>query len=178
MENESMGTRLKYARAQKKLTQRNVCEELGIPNSQTLSAYERDNNVPPCEMLKKLAVLYSVSTDWLLFGSEGIVQKEKSPFDYLSQIVEGVDKLGLALKMAAIEEDPYEPALKSMCIQLYDAKYPTIHKFSEVWWQFRHLRDNGSIRLADYELLLNNHLQDIRGTLTNDVSSEELPWQP
>lgn len=61
----SLGERLKNARTKKDYTQEHAANLLGI-TFQALSNYERGVRDPDPEMLKKMADLYNVSTDWLL----------------------------------------------------------------------------------------------------------------
>lgn len=65
----ALGDRLKKARENKRYTQMDVAIKLGISNG-TLSGYERDYRDPDTDTLKKLADLYEVSPNYLLFGSE------------------------------------------------------------------------------------------------------------
>lgn len=61
----SLGARLKRERERRGWSQIYVAEKLGITNS-VLSNYERDYRDPDTTMLKKIAELYEVSTDYLL----------------------------------------------------------------------------------------------------------------
>ncbi|MEW6663028.1 MAG: helix-turn-helix domain-containing protein [Bacillota bacterium] len=61
----SLGQRLKEARTKKGLTQDEAAKRLGI-TFQALSNYERDVRDPDTTLLKNMAELYSVSTDYLL----------------------------------------------------------------------------------------------------------------
>jgi len=69
-----LGSRLKKARENKRLTQQEVADKLGVSNG-AISGYERNYRDPDTEMLKKLAMLYDVSVDYLT----GNVIREKSP---------------------------------------------------------------------------------------------------
>ena len=59
------GLRLKASRKDKKLTQNQVAELIGTTKS-SISGYENNTSFPPIEILKKLALLYEVSCDYLL----------------------------------------------------------------------------------------------------------------
>lgn len=61
----SLGERLKQARKQRKLTQPNVEKLTGI-NYKTLSNWETNFYRPNVDDLKKLALLYNVSIDFLM----------------------------------------------------------------------------------------------------------------
>ncbi|MFG3612419.1 helix-turn-helix domain-containing protein [Rummeliibacillus stabekisii] len=67
----ALGERLKKARNLKKLTQMDAAKKLGITNG-ALSGYERNYRDPDTEMLKKIADLYDVSSEWLLGRSENM----------------------------------------------------------------------------------------------------------
>lgn len=61
----SLGERLRLAREKKELTQVAVFKKIGIHNK-TLSGYENNVASPDPESLKDLALLYDVSSDYLL----------------------------------------------------------------------------------------------------------------
>jgi transcriptional regulator with XRE-family HTH domain len=63
----TFGTRLKQARTQKKLTQNEVADKLGIDYT-TISKYENNKSQPDNEILRELADMYEVSLDWLILG--------------------------------------------------------------------------------------------------------------
>lgn len=65
MEYLGLGERLKTLRKSKALTQKQIAERIGIAVS-TLSGYELEEKHPQYGILKKLAKLYGVSTDYLL----------------------------------------------------------------------------------------------------------------
>lgn len=65
------GARLKDLRESRKLTQLEVADKLNIENS-TISGYERNVTTPSLDVLKKLALFYNVSADYLL----GITDRE------------------------------------------------------------------------------------------------------
>lgn len=63
----TFGIRLKQARKNKRLTQNEVADQLGIDFT-TVSKYENDKSQPDNETLREIAVLYDVSLDWLITG--------------------------------------------------------------------------------------------------------------
>lgn len=63
----TFGTRLKQARANKKLTQHEVADKLGIDYT-TISKYENNKSEPDNEILREMAVIYEVTLDWLISG--------------------------------------------------------------------------------------------------------------
>ena len=62
---QSLGARLKQARTDKHMTQKEVAEYLRI-SSVTYLRYEKAQREPSLELLAELAVFFGVSTDYLL----------------------------------------------------------------------------------------------------------------
>lgn len=60
-----MGDKLRSLRMEKKLTQKQVAERIGLAIS-AVSSYESNNRYPSYEALIKLARMFHVSTDYLL----------------------------------------------------------------------------------------------------------------
>lgn len=164
MEGNTIGKRLKAARG--KMTQADVCDKLGIPSVQTLSAYERDVNSPTVDTLKKLSMLYKVSTDWLLFGSECSAQNEKDPLHYLSSLVEAIDYFSFAFS----GESPPGSYGNQISIDLCSTDYSAIDRFAGEWMQLRKLRDGHILSKEDYEILLKKRFD------TLDFSETKLPF--
>lgn len=96
MADKEIGFRLKEARNAAKLTQKDVCKTIGIPQTQTLSAYESGVNNPPIDILKSLSQLYQVSIDWIAFGEDSSLFERKKTADYIAELFKIVDKLGLS----------------------------------------------------------------------------------
>lgn len=61
----NMGNKLKTLRTQKKLTQKQVADRIGLAIS-AVSSYEAGTRYPSYEVLLKLARIFHVSTDYLL----------------------------------------------------------------------------------------------------------------
>jgi transcriptional regulator with XRE-family HTH domain len=59
------GLRLRDLRKKKKLSQSQVAERLNVTKS-SISGYENNTINPPNDMLVKLALMYNVTTDYLL----------------------------------------------------------------------------------------------------------------
>ena len=57
--------RIKELRIDNKLSQNQLAEKLGTTNS-TICDWERGRTEPDLEMLKKLALLFSVSADYII----------------------------------------------------------------------------------------------------------------
>ena len=60
------GNKLKELRMQNGLTQQQLATQLGVTKS-VISFYERKDRTPSPELLRKMAVLFKVSTDFLLY---------------------------------------------------------------------------------------------------------------
>lgn len=65
----NLANRLKEARKNKRYTQKEVSEKLGISIG-TLSGYERSYREPDIKTIKRLAELYDVSSAWLMDEEE------------------------------------------------------------------------------------------------------------
>lgn len=76
-----LGERLRKLRLERKLTQREVAEQLGIGVS-TLGMYEGGWREPDLDTLMKLARFYGVTTDYLV----GVDDSELSPEDQLRRL--------------------------------------------------------------------------------------------
>lgn len=64
-----LGTRLKYLRTQKKLTQKQLAEKINVTHV-SISGYESGNRSPDTDTLQRLADFFEVSTDYLLGRSD------------------------------------------------------------------------------------------------------------
>jgi transcriptional regulator with XRE-family HTH domain len=71
---ETIGQRLRALRVAHNLTIPDVNQKTGISKG-NLSAIETDKNNPSANALMQLAVLYGVTTDWILFGEKINLEK-------------------------------------------------------------------------------------------------------
>lgn len=154
-ENSGICERLREARAKAGLTQEQACKQARIPKTQTLSTYERGTSTPRLDTLMELVKLYGVSADWVLFGKERVNEdnRQKSPAEYLAQLVEAVDRLGLEIGAYSNFGGDIQTEIK-MC----SSKYIEIDTFSDVWCKYRKLVDDGSLDRVDYELLIEKRI--------------------
>ena len=60
-----LGERLKELREERKLTQKQLAQQLGL-NSVTYLHYEKSQREPPLTILASMAKFFDVSTDYLL----------------------------------------------------------------------------------------------------------------
>ena len=95
-----LGERLRKLRLERKLTQREVAEQLGIGVS-TLGMYEGGWREPDLDTLMKLARFYGVTTDYLV----GVDDSELSPEDQLR-------RLGAYLRGSGATEEDVELILQ------------------------------------------------------------------
>ena len=75
-----IGSKIKAARLEKKLTQEQVAELLGV-SRQTISNWENEKSYPDIISVIKMSECYDVSLDYLLKGE----QKMKTYYDYLEE---------------------------------------------------------------------------------------------
>lgn len=64
MDND-IGNAIKYYRELRHMTQAQLAEKLGI-TQRNVSYYENGERVPPADILKKIAILFNISVDYLL----------------------------------------------------------------------------------------------------------------
>ncbi len=93
-----LGVRLATLRKEKKKTQKEMAEYLGITRP-AYTAYERGNRHPDYEMLNKLADYFGVQTDYLLGRTDK--REVSSPDDKLSK----KDERDIAKRMEKLRED-------------------------------------------------------------------------
>ena len=75
-----IGSKIKAARLEKKLTQEQVAELLGV-SRQTISNWENEKSYPDIISVIKMSDCYEVSLDYLLKGE----QKMKTYYEYLEE---------------------------------------------------------------------------------------------
>lgn len=114
----TLGDRLKEARKIKKYTQMEAASKLGITNG-ALSGYERNYRDPDTEMLKKLANLYEVSTEWLLGNSSSKSKPNKKDELDIAKRMEQLrydlqNAEGLAFEGEPMSEEAKESLLEAM----------------------------------------------------------------
>lgn len=93
-----MGEKLKSLRIEKKLTQKQVAERIGLAVS-AISSYESGTRYPSYDSLIKLACIFHVSTDYLLgITSKRTIDATGLSDDEIELISQLVDKLRLKEK--------------------------------------------------------------------------------
>jgi len=73
---ETLGTRLKQLRKEKKLTQQQLAEAIGVSKTSVIY-WEKDENTPKHESLKALAKNLSTNVEWLLTGKKIVSQSSQ-----------------------------------------------------------------------------------------------------
>lgn len=73
-ERRGLGLRLKAAREAKKLTQQDVARELRVTTYKTVSAWETGRGLPDALMIKRLAKLYGVSAESILWENAPTIE--------------------------------------------------------------------------------------------------------
>lgn len=113
----NLGARLKKARENKRLTQQEVANHLGVSNG-AISGYERNYRDPDTEILKKLADLYEVSLDWLHDRKE-----KESEYTLPEEVLLDVIKKAEAEYNVNLRDDPVvESALRDLIQNLAKMK--------------------------------------------------------
>ncbi len=88
----TISERIRLLRQERKWTQAELAEHLGIHQKQ-VSAYERDVNLPSTDILIKIAEVFDVSLDYLAFESKGRTAKLNIQDRELLRRFEMVDNL-------------------------------------------------------------------------------------
>ena len=116
-----LGHRIKALRKERKSTQKDIAQVLGITYQQ-LNNYECGQNLPPAEMLVKIARTLGVTADYILTGENPIGMPvsntrllerfralEKFPLQDLETVITLIDAM-VARRMAAVAANPFQTA--------------------------------------------------------------------
>lgn len=112
-----LGSRLKKARENKRLTQKDVAAKFGISNG-AISGYERNYRDPDSDTLTQLADLYEVSLDWL----KGRDQKESEytlPEEVMVRIIKEAEE---EFKVSLRDDPVVESAVRELVQHLAKMK--------------------------------------------------------
>ena len=89
----NMGKKLKSLRTEKKLTQKQIADRIGLAIS-AVSSYESGTRYPSYDVLIKLAQIFHVSTDYLLGISDkrniDVTGLDDNEIELISQLVDVV----------------------------------------------------------------------------------------
>ncbi|MNZ99157.1 HTH-type transcriptional regulator ImmR [compost metagenome] len=113
-----LGSKLKKARENKRLTQQEVAIKLGVTNG-TISGYERNYRDPDTDILNRMADLYEVSLDWL----NGRDKKENDSYSLPEEVILNVIKEAEAEYKVSLRDDPVvESAVRDLIHNLAKMK--------------------------------------------------------
>lgn len=94
-----MGEKIKSIRLEKGLTQDELAKHLGIKNRSTIASWESGISSPDYETLKKIAVMFGVTTDYII----GLVDEKKEKANVLFSLVDGTTIEDLGEMMSILE---------------------------------------------------------------------------
>ena len=77
MNNPSLGEKLLRLRKEMKMTQDDVAKILGMSRT-SFSKYENGNSAPPLQVLRKIAALYNVGLEYLIFDENTSIRLNDS----------------------------------------------------------------------------------------------------
>lgn len=112
-----LGDRLRELRNNKKLTQEELAEKIGVTRG-TYAHYEINKRQPDYETLKKLSDYFNVSLDYLITGEDGQIP---SPDEFWKEIM--------------------DPETRLFFKDLHDAPEDAIKEMKEIWDIIKKRRD-------------------------------------
>lgn len=77
MNNPSLGEKLLRLRKEMKMTQDDVAKILGMSRT-SFSKYENGNSTPPLQVLRKIAAIYNVGLEYLIFDENTSIRLNDS----------------------------------------------------------------------------------------------------
>ena len=77
MNNPSLGEKLLRLRKEMKMTQDDVAKILGMSRT-SFSKYEKGNSAPPLQVLRKIAAIYNVGLEYLIFDENTSIRLNDS----------------------------------------------------------------------------------------------------
>lgn len=77
MNNPSLGEKLLRLRKEMKMTQDDVAKILGMSRT-SFSKYENGNSAPPLQVLRKIAAIYNVGLEYLIFDENTSIRLNDS----------------------------------------------------------------------------------------------------
>lgn len=113
----SLGKRLREARKNKKLTQQDVSNKLGMDFT-TISKYENDKSEPDLETIFNLSKLYDVNASWILGSSlekQNHVREDMVEFTDLKSTIRLLEEEAAKMGMS-----PSDPSFKKMLSDALD----------------------------------------------------------
>lgn len=186
MDSKEIGQRLRTARNNCNLTQKEVCDKASIPKVQSLSSYENGSTKIPVDTLSELCSIYGVTSDSIIYGEQSILPANNTPEDNIRLLVALADSLKLPIK-----ETPHSEDDKSSISQIFGTNYSIgfdsilyrgLGDFMHKWKRLRDLLDTGVIDSEEYATLLENKLSSLKiekvKTQLYDTPFGKLPFDP
>lgn len=92
IQKDSLGQRIRQLRRDRNWSQEEFGEKIDI-HVQTIGVYEKDETIPSALVLKKMAEVFGVTADYLLFGETDTAPMSKIKNKDLLKRVEQLDRL-------------------------------------------------------------------------------------
>ena len=183
MDNKDIGSRLRVARNNCNLTQREVCEKAKIPKVQSLSSYENGTTKVPIDTLAELCSIYNVTTDSIIYGERSILPASNAPEDNIRLLVAIVDSLRFPIfERNSNPNDNFSVPFSNYGIGVDVLSYRGLGDFIHKWKRLRDLFDSGIIDIDEYTTLLENKLSLLKiekaETQMIDTALGKLPFDP
>ena len=119
-----IGNRLRELRKQRKMTQRELADTMQISAS-AVGMYEQNRREPPYDLLQKFSTFFTVTSDYLLFGEETVLNATNVPYrtkaNDFQTIMDNLkselaNQKGLMFKGEILEEADIEKLFEAMKI--------------------------------------------------------------
>lgn len=81
----SLGERIKYLRGKRGFNQEDMAQKLDMKRA-NFSSYENDRNIPPSNVLSKMADILGTSTDYLLGKTENPLPADSTEREFLEAL--------------------------------------------------------------------------------------------
>lgn len=88
----SLGERIKYFRGKRGFSQDDMAQKLDMKRA-NFSSYETDRNIPPSNVLSKIADILGTSTDYLLGKTENPLPVDSTEREFLEALDLGDEEL-------------------------------------------------------------------------------------
>ena len=159
MSENALGAQLRQTRLAAEIKPSVVCELAGLPNVQTLTAFEKGTRLPSETQLLALARVYGVSPKPLFEALDALQTVTKSQIDYVRQLVDAATALNLSI---AIRQDPYNEKktryLNLDCVEIRD-----FYAFVDKWATISQLYNDGIISKDEYRRVVTMRLEELNG---------------
>lgn len=162
MEYTEIGNRLRIARNNCNLTQKDVCAKANIPKVQSLSSYEKGTTKIPVDTLARLCSIYGVTTDSIIYGEQSVIPLNNTLEDNIRLLVALVDTLEFPIReQLSGPSDNFRVPFGSYSIDFNTFRYLGLGDFVGKWKRLRDLLDSGVIDHEEYATLINNKLSSV-----------------